>query len=286
MENKYDERKQSSFWQLLAAPDESLCLSFVLNVRAGRKRMSSHARRLLLTENARTPNQPHDNFSTPAPNVIQTLTPIRFSIFIENRSHRWTGFSIHLYFQSVINTWLLRTLWGWHWQCSQIMIETQPLSTCLNAVRLTCREGTSWGVQNLHKSSHRWAHRRCRSSVCLQYSWAWSKSWGWQNKASPWCIHWHTPKHLFPRPLWWMLQRVILFLWCNWICHKSSHFTLYHFSSTAASPLLKCNLWSRKTKRLKQFWETKHGFTEGAQPQLVSGRLVFTSSGKCVDFKI
>ena len=180
----------------------------------------------------------------------------------------------------------MRTLWGWHWQCSQIMIETQPLSTCLNAVRLTCREGTSWGVQNLHKSSHRWAHRRCRSSVCLQYSWAWSKSWGWQNKASPWCIHWHTPKHLFPRPLWWMLQRVILFLWCNWICHKSSHFTLYHFSSTAASPLLKCNLWSRKTKRLKQFWETKHGFTEGAQPQLVSGRLVFTSSGKCVDFKI
>ena len=62
-----------------------MCLTFVLNVRAGRKRMSSHARRLLLTENSRTPNQPHDNFSTPAPNVIQTLTPIRFSIFIEKQ---------------------------------------------------------------------------------------------------------------------------------------------------------------------------------------------------------
>ena len=112
----------------------------------------------------------------------------------------------------------------------------------------TCTEVTSWVVQNRRRSSRRWARRRCRSSVCLLYSSAWSKFWGWQNKASLWCIHWHTPTHLFPRPLWWMLQRVILFLWCNWICHKSSHFTFYHFSPTAASLLLKCDLWSRKTR--------------------------------------
>ena len=95
----------------------------------------------------------------------------------------------------------------------------------------TCRGGTSWGVQNQHKSFHRWARRRCKSSVCLLYFWAWSKSWGWQNKASPWYIHLHTPTHLLPRP-WWMLQMVILLCDDWWLvigitnCHISLSITL------------------------------------------------------------
>ena len=162
----------------------------------------------------------------------------------------WGNKAISICYDSAINMTLVQnTLWLTVWSGNDLNpINTNILVLCilpgfLNVVRITCRGGTSWGVQNRHKSFHRWARRRCKSSVCLPYFWAWSKSWGWQNKASPWYIHLHTPTHLFPRP-WWMLQKGdFVCVMCACIYHKFSHFTIYHFASTASCFLLKCDPW-------------------------------------------
>ena len=88
----------------------------------------------------------------------------------------------------------------------------------------TCTEVTSWVVQNRRRSSRRWARRRCRSSVCLPCSSAWSRSSGWRSRASPWCIHLHKLARPFPHPWWRVLQTVI------YLCDAQVLFISFHIS--------------------------------------------------------
>ena len=139
----------------------------------------------------------------------------------------WSGF---MNFMSITNSKAF--LW---------IVDDHKVKAC------TCTEVTSWVVQNRRRSSRRWARRRCRSSACSPCSSAWSRSSGWRSRASPWCIHLHTPARPFPHPLWrrfkqWSIS--VMLKCCS--CLFTFHF-LSLSSSAGSCLLLKGDPWAWNT---------------------------------------